>query len=472
MAEIVYDRGRYDWSAELFQSLAQVEPAETWKPVAGSGLGWSLYENKKYEDAAKAFATVAAASPLHELAPEASFMQGESLLKAKQLEAAQKQFAATFARYAPPEPVEIEDLRGPASFGWRAGLQSARTLNQMEQIDDADKAYESVLNRFPNQANFDRFLNEWAVMNANAERYEKSDQIFKRLLAYDSSSRYADSARLSLAESALQAGQLAEAREQLQLVIKNESADDLLRKRALEHLIRNEISAGNWNEVNRWGDEFRRMYPDDPFRFSADFYQAEALLNQDKAEEAEKLLLKVYEQRNNPEVQEVNWFPRLWVLLAETAVRQKQYNRVMQLADEMEKIENAKPYLYQIREIVGRSLKNQAKLAEAIAVFESVIKDEFGEKTQTAAKCQFLIGETLLLNKDYKQALEAYLKVYLLYKFPQWQAPALYQAGQCDEALQNWDKALTSYEDLLRDFPSSEYAERARKRIVEVKRKL
>lgn len=472
MAEIVYDRGLYDWSAQLFESLTKIEPAETWKPVAGSGLGWSLYENKKYAEAAQAFATVTAANELHELAPESSFMQAEALLKAEQTQAAQEQFAATFARYAPPEPMELKDLRGRASFAWRAGLQSARTLNQLQKIDEADKAYETVLNRFPNQANFDRFLNEWAVMNANAERFEKSDQIFKRLLSYDPGSRYADGARLSLAESALQEGQLADAREQLQLVVRNESADESLRKRALEHLIRTDISAGNWDEVNRWGDEFRRMFPNDPFRYSADFYQAEALLNQDKVTDAEKLLLKVYAERQNPEVQKVNWFPRLWVLLAEAAVRQKQYQRVMQLSEEMETLETAKPYLYQIREIEGRALKNQAKLKEAIAVFESVTQDEFGEKTQTAAKCQFLIGETLLINKDYKSALEAYLKVYLLYKFPQWQAPALYQAGQCDEALQQWEKALTSYEDLLRDFPSSEYAKLARKRIDDVKRKL
>ena len=119
----------------------------------------------------------------------------------------------------------------------------------------------------------------------------------------------------------------------------------------------------------------------------------------------------------------------------------------------MNRVAETKPVRYQIQEIMGRAHKNQAQFADAIVAFDSVTKDEFGEKTQTAAKCQFLIGETLLLQKKYKPALEAYLKVYLLYQFPQWQAPALYQAGQCDEALEQWQKALTSYEDLLRGLP-------------------
>ena len=81
------------------------------------------------------------------------------------------------------------------------------------------------------------------------------------------------------------------------------------------------------------------------------------------------------------------------------------------------------------------------------------------------------VAETYLLQKNYEVALQEYLKVYYLYKFPHWQAPALYQAAQCDEALNEWKDAARAYEDLLRDFPESEFAAKAKERLPVARRK-
>jgi TolA-binding protein len=94
-----------------------------------------------------------------------------------------------------------------------------------------------------------------------------------------------------------------------------------------------------------------------------------------------------------------------------------------------------------------------------------VVEDSSGRRTETAAKCQFLIAETYLLEKNHEAALREYLKVRFLYKFPEWQAPALFQAAQCDEALGHWKEAVATYEELLRDFPTSEYATKGRPRL-------
>lgn len=471
-AEISYDVGKYSRAANQYEKLATLEPKETWRAVALSGLGWSLYQQQQFLEAVDVFETIVTEDARHELAPEAAFMQAESLRKGEKTAAAQKQFANTFEMFAPTEPVDATALTGPAIYARRGGLESARILKAMNKIAEADLAYQLVIERFPNLPALDRLLSEWAVMNANANRFERSDAIFQRLLKENPSSLYAANARLSLAESAILSGDSANARVQLQTLIQNPQTDASLLKRALAHLIRIEITAGNWESVNQLGEQYQSRYPDDDFRNDADFYRAEALLNQDKPTAAGNVLETLFEKRNQPDIKQASWFPRLWVLQAEVAIRQKKYDRVFQLAEEMILVAETKPFRYQMQEIMGRAHKNKAQFADAIVAFESATKDEFGEKTQTAAKCQFLIGETLLLQKKYKPALEAYLKVYLLYQFPQWQAPALYQAGQCDEALEQWQKALTSYEDLLRDFPESPYAAQAKKRIADVKRKV
>ncbi|MBD3672024.1 MAG: tetratricopeptide repeat protein [Planctomycetaceae bacterium] len=472
VAEIVYDRGRYDWSAELYAFLAAREPAETWQPVAYSGLGWSLYEDEQYAEAATAFGKVVAFDPRNELSPEASFMQGESLLKAGKLPEAQTQFSQTFETYAPEEPTDENSLSGPFAYARRAGLEAARTLKKLDKIEEADRAYELVLERFPQQPTLDLLLSEWAVMNSNAGRFERSDEIFRRLLKTNPNSTYAASARLSLAESAMEAGKFSAARAELKTLLDNESTPADLRKRSLAHLIRIEITAGNWNEVVRLAEDYQSRHPNDSFANDVRFYQAEALINQQQYTDAGKVLEPLYEKRTEPALREAAWFPRLWVLLAEISLQKKDYERVFRLAIEMDAVETTEPFRYQMREVMGRAYKNKARFEDAIGAFEAVTKDKYGEKTETAAKSQFLIGETLMLQKKYKEALEAYLKVYVLYEFPEWQAPALFQAGQCDEALMQWQKALTSYEDLLRDFPNSEFAPQAKQRIADVKRKV
>ena len=68
-----------------------------------------------------------------------------------------------------------------------------------------------------------------------------------------------------------------------------------------------------------------------------------------------------------------------------------------------------------------------------------------------------------------KQAERDYLKVSTLYdRLPEWAAPALFQAGQCEEKLQKTLDAEKSYTRLMADFPGSSFAKDAKKRLDEL----
>jgi TolA-binding protein len=126
--------------------------------------------------------------------------------------------------------------------------------------------------------------------------------------------------------------------------------------------------------------------------------------------------------------------------------------------------------LARVEEVLGRTYKNQAKFDEARAVFKQVTDDPIAARTETAAKAQFMIAETYLAQKDYKAALENYLKVDILYDFPEWQAPALFQAAACDKELGDWPQVVRDYETLIAKFPKSEYAEMAKPLLVEARK--
>ena len=74
-----------------------------------------------------------------------------------------------------------------------------------------------------------------------------------------------------------------------------------------------------------------------------------------------------------------------------------------------------------------------------------------------------MIAETWFQEKNYEKARNEYLKVKYIYKFPEWQAPALFQAGLCDEVLGNIAKARETYSQVKAVYPESEFAKKESK---------
>jgi tetratricopeptide (TPR) repeat protein len=199
---------------------------------------------------------------------------------------------------------------------------------------------------------------------------------------------------------------------------------------------------------------------------------AEADLNLGEFKAAQDRLIGLKSLKDEPGFKPGEWFASVWVMLAETQWRLKAYDEVAETVAAFRAWDAKSPVLYQADEILGRSFKSQAKWVEARAAFERVVKDPHGKLSETAAKSQFLLADTYFWEKDYPTALREYLKVDILYKFPELQAAALYQAGVCNEELQNWKEAAKTYDDLLRRFPNDKNAETARKRAIAVRKRL
>lgn len=474
-----------DWSeaARYYQIVADAPAGSTYQLAALSGLAWSQFEQQHFDKAAGNFAKVVelarrdvepSQSPDRtraRLERDAAYMRGRALEDAGQLEQAVDEYAAAFQHYAPETPAtagfEQDDV---LVLPYRAGLQWARALRTMQKIKEADVAYESLLRKYPKPTQLDKLLDEWALLNYEAENYARADEIFQRLVNEVPNSSLADDARLSLAESELVAGHVDAARQAFQRLLSNDQTSPEVRERALYQLIAVAVEQQQWSDVSRLTDELRNRFPEGRYAAYAAFYKAEALLRQAKpsAEDlttARKLLLALKAEQDTPAVAKAEWFPLVWVSLAEIAFRQKQYDEVAAAVEELRQRDPQSPYLHQAEEILGRGLKQQAKFAEARKVLERVIADPHAFRTETAAKAQFLIAETYFLQEQWQPAFLAYQKVYTSYDFPEWQAAALLQSGKCDEKLGHWKEAALSYDKLLSEFPKSSLADEARQRL-------
>ena len=212
-------------------------------------------------------------------------------------------------------------------------------------------------------------------------------------------------------------------------------------------------------------------FPKSKYFWFSQLKWAEADLNLMEPVKAIARLKTLVAQKGDAGVANEAWFGQAWVLLAEAQYREKLHDEVAATALECRTWKPDLPTLYVVDEVLGRSLKAQAKFPEALEVFNRIVDDPHGRRTETAAKAQFMIGEIYLLQKDYVKAEAEFLKVEILYKFPEWQAPALFQAGGCQEELKHWKDAAKSYEALIKDYPQSTYAKMAMERLPRVRQK-
>ncbi len=460
LGEIAYSKKDFEFAERLYGELAGWPKESRRHAKALTDLGWSQYKQKKNSEAAASFSRLLAEHPDDKLVPEAAFMRGQSLEDGGKTSEAQAAYAAAWKR------------PGNGEYTFDAGLQAARLSARLKKTAEADAIYRELLERFPKRPDGDRVLNEWAVVHYDAQKFQQADEVFRRLANEYPNSDLADNARLSLAESDLVAGNLEQARTQFVALSTSAAADETVQQRALYQMIRIELEAKRWEELRKACDTSLERFPEGTYHYEAELRRAEADFNLSDFKAAEERLLKLKALQDDPLVKKAEWFPPVWVMLAETQWRQKRYDAVATTVAEYRSWDPESPLIYQADEVLGRSFKSQARFPEAREAFERVIQNAHGKLSETAAKSQFLLADTFLQEKDYQKALEEYLKVDILYKFPDLQAAALYQAGVCCEELELWKLAAKNYDEMLLRFPKSEHAAKARERLLEVRKRI
>jgi TolA-binding protein len=456
VAETAYDAKHWQAAGRFFETLLPPGAESPFHAAALSGLAWSKLQRMDYDAAVQKFQQFVDEHSRHALAPEAGFMAGDALQRATKLEEAAAAFEVAFKKFAPHEQAFL------------AGLQAARLQARLKQIEDANRIYTAVEGQFSNRPEHDQLLNEWALVLYEAERYAEADELFRRITNEHPDSSVADNARFSLAESDLVNGKVQLAKTSFAALAADEKADTEVREDSLFRVIGIDADAEQWKEVVVSADQFAKQFSDSQYVSDVQFYRGNAQLSLGNVELAEKTLGQLAERASDPAIGESAWVGHLWALLAESQVRQKKYEAVIATAEKARAWKADSPTLYMLDEVVGRAWKNQAKFTEALAAFTRVIESKSGSRTETAAKAQLMIAEIHFLRKKYPTARDGYLKVYFLYKFPEWQAPALFQAGQCEELIRTSESlagARKWYQTLQKEFKTTDFAKRAADRL-------
>lgn len=466
-AERAYASEQWPLAAHYFQKLGELAGDGAEGAIGLSGLGWSMHQQGEFEQAATAFGELLKQFPTAErLAPEAAYMQGKSLQDAGKLPEAAAAYTTAFETFAPKEPAPAgAEVSGTGRHAYLSGLQLARVLRLQGDVAKSDAAYAAVVKAFPKPANLDHLLEEWALLHYEAEDFEKSDALYQRLLDEVPNSPRAANARLILAESAMMNGDLTGATEAVSRIAEDGAAPPETRQRAESLRISLAREQRNWDEAARLADAFLTKHANSRERPLVSYIQGEALLQTDRGEEAKGVLSLLEQLPAEAPARKEAWFPRVKLLLAEIGFQQKDYKSALERLDEFEKIEPAPAYHYASGELRGRIFKQQAKFDEARAAFEKVLATKESERTETAARAQYGIAETYFLQERWEEARAAAFRVYSLYSFPQWQAPALLMVGLSDEMMKQPAKAIDAFRDVVAEFPQSAEATKAREKL-------
>lgn len=447
---------------------------------AQSGLGYSLFRTDQFAAAADAFAALEqVAIGNDQLASTAAWMRGLSLQNAGKNADAQRVFEAGVATFAVASDAaadaEPDQLR--LTNAYQMAKQAARLAREAGEVERADRYYGigvEQLKLLPasERGDLDKLIHEWALLAYENDQFDRSDELFGELLSVAPKSTYADDAKLYLAESDFFAGRVDEANDAFRELITEEGTDGYIRERASLLLIDIAADREQWADLKELSAAYLKQFGTTQPRLYPTFRLGEAELRLGDYRGAIGTLQEARTLAKADADAADDWLPMVWVFLAEAAIQQKQYALVDSLRTEFGERFPESPFAYQLDEIVGRSFKNRAEFAKARAAFQRVVDSESGRRTSTAAKSQLLIAETFLLEKNFGDAFKAYMKVYVNYAFPEYQAAALFQAAACDESLQNWSAAAASYQSLIDEFPESQYAADAVPKLEAVKARI
>jgi TolA-binding protein len=125
------------------------------------------------------------------------------------------------------------------------------------------------------------------------------------------------------------------------------------------------------------------------------------------------------------------------------------------------------PWVHEARYGIGWAFQNQGQYDNAVNFYAQVVS---AVATELGARAQVSIGQCRLAQKRYAEASTALLVVPFTYDYPNLNALALLEAARALAEDKKEDQAIKLLQRILRDYPDTEQAEAAKKRLEELKK--
>lgn len=440
---------RPDDAAAAFEAVIADDPKSRFAAPAHQHLAALAAARKDMKRAAEQYRLAADVEPQGPMAADATLRRGEMLLAAGEVAEAERVLAGLLrdagkSSSAPRIAAQLAiararkgDYESALKVLDRAGasvealdpqlrravqLERAYCLRKLGKADEAAAVYTDLVKSSGDPPDLHALV-ELAQLEAEREKYEPAAELLRRFRA----------------ATARQPG------------------PDALREAALYRLGVCEFKLGRHREAAEVLDEFTRAFDASPLIASASYFCGESLYQLGAFDRACVHFSRVVERFPKDAACE----PSLLRLGESQAQLQKWAESERTFLAHLDRFSSS-PLAYQARFGVGWARENLGRIDDAIAAYKEVID---AHKGPTAARAQFQIGECLFARKQYEDAVREFLKVDILYAYPEWSAAALYEAGRCLEQLNKLAEARSQYTTVVEKHAKTKWAGLAAERL-------
>lgn len=442
LGEYCYAANDFRGAADEYQQVIKRWPQGALVAHALHGLAWARLGLGDCQAAAQAASTLLEQHAGDPLAARARYARGLARQQLGQLQPA------------------VDDLKAFLAANPTANRSDARyalALCQvgLKQYADAVTSLEGLLKEDPKYPAADKVLYELAWAEKSRGRPAEAAAAFRRLAEKQPASPLATESLYHAGEYAYQQGDYVAAgkayHEALQQAAKTPLGEKAAHKLGWAHWRMKDFENARTTFAYQ-----RNTWPAGPLAADAAFLEAECLREQKKYDAA----LKVYAEVKNPTGKD---FAPLALLHAGQAAGQ--LNRWAESLQWLDRAAEQFPQSPLVPEVIYEQAwakQNLGQAEEAVRLYQQVIAQTDRE---VAAHAQFMIGQVQVHERKHAEAVQSFYKVAYGYSYPQWQADAMYAAGQSLEALKNTAQAVKQYRELVGKFPQSDQAAPARARI-------
>lgn len=449
LAERLLGDNQPDKARELFTVLSESGNPPDFVAKGLKGIGKAQMKSGKSEDSAKTFSRLMQQSPEDSQAVEAALLRARSLESASQPAEAVAAYRELAERF-PKSPQAPSALEAAAQIEERQGHKT-----------EALALVEQLLTQYPACEQRPAALYQKAWILNDTQRQSEAASIFRTLAESHPKTKYGADAMYRLAELAAQARDFTGAVKWLdQLVAASGEAD--VRAHAIYLRGKTEVDQQHWSEAIPVFERLDQEFPGHSLCEPAEYWIAESQFQLGRFDDSYQVLEKLEAKVQN---RSESWVAMVPLRRAQILVQKGQWDKAAELAETLPKRFPNFRQQYEVDYLLGRCLSSQARFAEARQAYERVIRSPSGGHSETAAMAQWMIGETYFHQKQYSEAIDAYLRVESVYAFPKWQAAALLQAGKCHELIGHRGESAKVYAQLVKQFPDTQFAKDAADRL-------
>ena len=454
LAESALEEKEHRIAGMWFETLVEHGSGTNYFARGLSGLAWTQLERKMVTAAESTFQRLLNECPECEMVNESAMALGKIYEDQKQFERAADMFGRVISGSLESGD---ENLRQVAQLRQAYNLQRIGGLENLNQaVMLLDEYLASGNAKLTDEA---LYLKGWANLELKnqVEADAQFDEIYRR---YKNSKYWVDST-YRLAERAVRQKEFPVAEAMLA-----ELANRSLGPEVFERVgyLRGQIAANhrNWSEVIKLMRQLSSTTSNKRMYAKSNYWLGESLYQTHQYAEARKLFAQLAEK---PELVDENMMPWIMLRFAQCLAHTEQWSDALSVAARGKAMYSTFAAGYEFDYVTGRALARMGRLDDAMNAFRNVIKSTAGGGTETAAMAQWRIGEAYFHQKKYKEAIAEYYRVDSLYSYEKWRAAALIQAGKCQEHLGNWKHAIKLYQQLLQEFPRSEFQQDAKQRL-------